>query len=144
MHHIVWSHLVEGSRRRGRTNVGWTDSMKEAVNMCLQELSTRHCAHHSFIGLPGVGVGSTDHNTPWESTKHVWREELQLLSLQSMPEERLSITKDFTLSPCKTEAWWENSFFGQSGKREEWKALGVVSTPKGCTACVLLYVRGNN
>lgn len=30
---------IEGSRKRGRPNVRWIDSLKEAIGMSLQELS---------------------------------------------------------------------------------------------------------
>ena len=57
---------IEGSRKRGRPNMRWTDSIKEAIGLRPQELPGRlrpgHYGHHSFIGSPGVRADSTVRN----------------------------------------------------------------------------------
>ena len=58
---------IEGSRKRGRANMRWIDSVKESIGMSLQALSRtvedRTCGHHSLLGTPEIGVDSTVGNT---------------------------------------------------------------------------------
>ena len=41
---------AEGSRKRGRPNMRWTDSPKEAPGLRLQEVRTGQLGDHPFIG----------------------------------------------------------------------------------------------
>ena len=58
MEKAIMQGKVEGSRKTGRPNMRWVNSIKEAIGMSLQELSRavedRCCGHHSFIKPLGV------------------------------------------------------------------------------------------
>ena len=53
---------TEGCRKRGKSAMGWMDSIKEATGKSLQELSRavegRTRWNHSFKGSPGVTADS--------------------------------------------------------------------------------------
>ena len=40
---------IDGSRKRGRPRMRWSDSIKEAIG------TTGHCGRHSFIGVAHDG-----------------------------------------------------------------------------------------
>lgn len=55
--------MLHGSRKRGRTNMRWVDSVKQVVSMRVQELGRaaedRHGGPRSFIRPPGVRADTT-------------------------------------------------------------------------------------
>lgn len=56
---------IKGSSKRGGPNRIWTDGIKAATGMSLQELSwavrTGHWDNHLFIESPGLGADSKAH-----------------------------------------------------------------------------------
>lgn len=58
---------TEGNGKREVPRKRWIESINEAVDMSLQELSKaaedRRAGHHTFIGWPGIGADSTSRST---------------------------------------------------------------------------------
>lgn len=58
---------TEGNRKREVSHKRWIESINEAIDMSLQELSRaaedRRAGHHTLIGWPGIGANSMSCST---------------------------------------------------------------------------------